>query len=133
MLSKLTKQHKPHSSLYLPSSNSWLLVGPSKPRSLLSQLLENVVDEAAHDPHGFARDPDIRAHLLQSLEDVDLVCLYALLGSLLLLICSAALLGQFLICRWSLLRFLSRFLLGWLLLCFWRHQERLNFWDFACL
>ncbi|KAL0731840.1 hypothetical protein Bca4012_027934 [Brassica carinata] len=46
---------------------------------LVGKLLEDVVDEAVHDFHGFALDPSIWVNLLQHLEDVNLVGLNALL------------------------------------------------------
>ena len=65
--------------LDLSRSNGWLLVVASQSGSLLSELLEDIVDEAVHDPHGLARDTDVWVNLLQDLEDVDLVSLHAFL------------------------------------------------------
>uniref|UniRef100_N1R496 Uncharacterized protein n=1 Tax=Aegilops tauschii TaxID=37682 RepID=N1R496_AEGTA len=59
---------------------------------LADELLKDVVDEGVHDGHGLGGDADVRVHLLQHLEDVDLVRLHALIGLLLLLV-GAALLG----------------------------------------
>ncbi|KAJ0917528.1 hypothetical protein HanRHA438_Chr05g0206961 [Helianthus annuus] len=133
MLSQFTRKHKPHSSLNLPTGNRRLLVIPSKPRALLSKLLKNIINKTVHDPHSFARDSDIRMHLFQHLEDVDLIRLNALLRSLLLLVrctCSGFF-REFLPGFWLLLRrcflgcrsflLLCRFLLGRLLLCLWCH------------
>ena len=68
--------------LDLSRSNGWLLVVASQSGSLLSELLEDIVDEAVHDPHGLARDTDVWVNLLQDLEDVDLVSLHTLLHPL---------------------------------------------------
>ena len=78
MLSKLAGKHQSYCSLDLLRSNHR--------RDLLGQLLEAVIDEAVHYPHGLAGDPDVRVNLLQHLEDVDLVGLNALLRALLLLV-----------------------------------------------
>ncbi|KAF5955964.1 hypothetical protein HYC85_008820 [Camellia sinensis] len=133
VLSQFTRKNKPDSCLDLPRSNGRLLVIPSEPRGFLSELLEDVVDEAVHDPHGLARDPDVRMNLFQHLEDVDLVGLNALLRPLLLLFsggCSALLRQllpglRFLLRRSFLgdgaLLLLRWLLLGGLLLSLWRH------------
>ena len=86
MLSKLAGKHQSYCSLDLLRSDHRLLVVASQPRCLLGQLLEAVIDEAVHYPHGLAGDPDVRVNLLQHLEDVDLVGLNALLRALLLLV-----------------------------------------------
>ncbi|RID66590.1 hypothetical protein BRARA_D01720 [Brassica rapa] len=86
VLSELTGENKPHSGLNLAGGDRGLLVVPRELGGLLGELLEDVVDEAVHDPHGLARDPDVRVDLLQDLEDVDLVRLDALLAPLLLLV-----------------------------------------------
>ena len=65
--------------LDLSRSNGWLLVIASQSGNLLSELLEDIVDEAVHDPHGLAGDIDVWVNLLQDLEDVDLVSLHAFL------------------------------------------------------
>ncbi|RWW59248.1 hypothetical protein BHE74_00033833 [Ensete ventricosum] len=58
--------------------------------SLLSELLEGVVDEGVHDALGLSRNAEIRAHLLEHLEDVELVGLPALLRLLLLFVARGA-------------------------------------------
>ncbi|WZZ21702.1 hypothetical protein YC2023_123089 [Brassica napus] len=135
VLRQLSRQHKPHRGLNLPRSDGRLLVVPRKLGTLTSELLEDVVDEAVHDPHRFARDSDVGVNLLQDLEDVDLVSLDALLLHLLLLITArAGFLGELLPGLWFLLRrsflgfgfLLRRLLGGWfllrgLLLCLGRH------------
>ncbi|KAF7823575.1 hypothetical protein G2W53_021719 [Senna tora] len=86
VLGQFSGQHESHGGLDLPGSDRRLLVVASEPRRLLSELLEDVVDEAVHDPHGLAGDSNVRMDLLEDLEDVDLVGLDALLASLLLLV-----------------------------------------------
>ncbi|KVI07483.1 hypothetical protein Ccrd_014179 [Cynara cardunculus var. scolymus] len=72
MFRQFTGKYKSHSGLNLPGSNRRLLIVPSKPRGLLSQLLEDIVDKRVHNPHSLARDSNVRMNLLQNLEDVDL-------------------------------------------------------------
>ncbi|GER53706.1 cell division control 48-E-like protein [Striga asiatica] len=97
VLSQLPRKHQPHGGLDLARGYGRLLVVPRETGRLLGELLKDVVDEAVHDTHGLARDPDVRVNLLQNLEDVDLVSLNALLRPLLLLVAGgAALLGKFL-------------------------------------
>ena len=113
MLGELAGENKTNGGLDLARGDGRLLVVAREPGRFLSELLEDVVDEAVHDPHGFAGDPDVRVHLLQHLEYVDLVRLHALLVSLLLLLLAR---GGFL---WDLLLgfcFLRRSLLRGLLL-----------------
>ncbi|KAL4343946.1 hypothetical protein AHAS_Ahas11G0129200 [Arachis hypogaea] len=86
MLGKLTGEDKPYSGLDLPRSDCWFLVIPSQSRSFLSELLKDVIDKTVHDPHGFARDPNVRVNLLQNLKYVDLVGFNAFLHPLLLLV-----------------------------------------------
>ncbi|KAE8688710.1 hypothetical protein F3Y22_tig00110956pilonHSYRG00055 [Hibiscus syriacus] len=85
VLSQLPRQNQPDGRLNLPRRDCRLLVVTSEPGSFISKLLENVVDETIHNPHGLTRNPHIRVNLLQNLEDIDLVGFHALLGSLLLL------------------------------------------------
>ena len=98
MLSQFTRKNKSHRSLDLARCDGRLLVVTSKSRRFLRKLFEDVIDEAVHDAHGLAGDPDIRVNLLQNLEDVDLVGLNDLLHPLLLLVSStgAGLFGSFL-------------------------------------
>ena len=86
MLGQLPRQDQSYGSLNLTGGDGGLLVIACEPRRFLSQLLEDVVDEAVHNTHGFAGNADIRMDLLQHLEDVDLVGFNALLASLLLLV-----------------------------------------------
>src|SRR5574339_505023 len=127
VLGQLTRKNKAHRRLDLPRGDGWLLVVASELGGFLSELLENVVDETVHNPHGFAGDSNVGMDLVEHLEDVDLVSLDALLGSLLFLIrCvfGKLLLGSRLLLRRSLLGLLLLrrwLLLGWLLLGLWRH------------
>ena len=86
MFSKLSRKYETDGRLNLATGNSRLLVVASKASSFLCKLLKDVVDEGVHDPHGFRGDACVRVHLLQNLEDVDLVGLDALLDLLLLLV-----------------------------------------------
>ncbi|KAF2321893.1 hypothetical protein GH714_004235 [Hevea brasiliensis] len=72
MFSQFPRKHQFYGSLDLPRSNSGFLVVPSKSRGFMCKLLEDIVDKRVHDAHGLARDPDVRVHLLQNLEYVDL-------------------------------------------------------------
>ncbi|KAA8545174.1 hypothetical protein F0562_019937 [Nyssa sinensis] len=86
VLSQFTRKNKAHGCLDLPRSDGGLLVVPRELGGLLSELLEDVIDEAVHDPHSLAEDPDVRVDLFQHLEDIDLIGLDALLDPLLLLV-----------------------------------------------
>ncbi|RDX79291.1 hypothetical protein CR513_40302, partial [Mucuna pruriens] len=88
MLGKLPGQNQPDRGLNLPGRDGRLLVVASESGRFLSKLLEDIVDEAVHDSHGFARNTNVRVHLLQHLEDVYLVRLHTLLRPLLLLVFS---------------------------------------------
>ncbi|KAJ9548247.1 LOW QUALITY PROTEIN: hypothetical protein OSB04_020790 [Centaurea solstitialis] len=70
MLSQFSGKNKSHGGLDLPRRDRRLLVVPGEPRALLRELLEDIVDETVHDPHGLARDSDIWMNLLQHLEDI---------------------------------------------------------------
>lgn len=117
---KLPGQDKPDRGLNLPRGNGWLLVVPSQTRRFLCKLLEDIVDEAVHDSHGFAWNTNVRVHLLQDLEDVNFVSLHALLRLLLILL-SGTFLWDFLLSSWLLLR--RRLLAGRLLLCLLCHSQ----------
>uniref|UniRef100_A0A453T245 Uncharacterized protein n=1 Tax=Aegilops tauschii subsp. strangulata TaxID=200361 RepID=A0A453T245_AEGTS len=92
VLGELAGEDEAYGGLDLPGRDGGLLVVAGELGGLAGELLEDVVDEGVHDGHGLGGDADVRVHLLQHLEDVDLVRLHALLGLLLLLV-SAALLG----------------------------------------
>ncbi|KAJ1416873.1 hypothetical protein SESBI_17030 [Sesbania bispinosa] len=117
MFGQFTGKNQTHSGLHLTRGDGWLLVVASQTRCLLSELLEDVVDEVVHDPYGLAGNADVRVHLLQHLEDVNLVCFNAFLHTLLLLVASTflrdLLLGLGLLLRRS---FLCRLILSGLLL-----------------
>merc|ERR1719239_1362525 len=72
-----------HASPTLQAAGGELVV-MSKLRSLGSNSLKEVVDEAVHDAHGFGRDTSVRVDLLQHLVDVDCVRLLPLPLALLL-------------------------------------------------
>ncbi|RDX70054.1 hypothetical protein CR513_50743, partial [Mucuna pruriens] len=117
VLGKLTREDEANRGLDLAGGNGRLLVVASKSRRFLSELLKDIVDEAVHDPHGLAGDPDVRVHLLQNLEYVNLVSLHTLRLLLLLFVARGRLLWYPLLrlrlLRRSLLRglLLRRFLL----------------------
>ena len=81
---------------------------------LLFELLKDIVDEAVHDPHSLAQNPNIGVNLFENLEKVDLISPDTLLDLLLLLLLQIAI--AFL---WDLLLGLRRSFLccHWLLLC----------------
>lgn len=83
MLGEFIGQNEAHRSLDLPGGDGRLLNVPRKTGGLLSELFEDVVDEAIHDTHGLAGDSNTGVDLLEHLKDVDLVCLQALLSPLL--------------------------------------------------
>ncbi|GER28628.1 hypothetical protein STAS_04433 [Striga asiatica] len=115
VLGELAREDEPDGGLDLARRYRRLLIVPRQPRRLDGQLLEYVVDEAVHDSHGLARDPDVRVDLLQHLEYVDLVRLAVLLHLLLPLPIAALL-------RDLLLRLRRHFLRrGWLLLSLGSH------------
>uniref|UniRef100_A0A8R7TSF1 Uncharacterized protein n=1 Tax=Triticum urartu TaxID=4572 RepID=A0A8R7TSF1_TRIUA len=116
VLGELAGEDEADGGLDLAGRDGGLLVVARQLGRLAGQLLEDVVDEGVHDGHGLGGDADVRVHLLQHLEDVDLVRLHALLGLLLALLVPAALLGRRhlllrlgLLPRWGLLH---RLLLG---------------------
>ena len=121
MLGELTGEDEADGGLDLPGRDGGLLVVPRQLGRLRRQLLEDVVDEGVHDGHGLGRDADVRVHLLQHLEDVDLVRLHRLLRLLLSLLLAAflarglarrePLLGLRLLPRRGLLCLLRRWLL----------------------
>ena len=116
MLGELSGEDKAHRGLDLPGGDGGLLVVAREAGGLLGELLEDVVDERVHDRHGLGGDTNVRVHLLEDLEDIDLVGLDALLGLLLPLLLAALLAGA----RHALLGL--RLLLGGLLLGLGRHH-----------
>jgi len=124
VLRQFARKNKPNRSLDFPRGDSRLLIVSSESRRFLSELLEDIIDEAVHDAHGLAGDSNVRVNLLEDLEDVDLVGLNALLHLLLLLVAGAGLLRELFAGLWLLLRrslLLYRLFLGGLLLCLGRH------------
>jgi hypothetical protein len=94
VLGELAGEDEADGGLDLAGGDGGLLVVPRELGGLGGELLEDVVDEGVHDGHGLGGDADVGVHLLQHLEDVDLVGLHALLRPLLALLVAAALLGR---------------------------------------
>ncbi|KAG2592829.1 hypothetical protein PVAP13_5NG583501 [Panicum virgatum] len=110
VLGELAGEDEAHRGLDLPGGDGGLLV-----------LLEDVVDERVHDGHGLGGDTNVRVHLLEDLEDIDLVGLDALLGLLLAALLAGAR-HALLSLRLLLGLLLCRLPLGGLLLGFGRHH-----------
>jgi hypothetical protein len=104
VLGELPGEDEAHGGLDLTGGDGGLLVVPRELGGLGGELLEDVVDEGVHDGHGLRGDADVRVHLLQHLEDVDLVGLHALLALLPAPLSLAALLAGGLACWDTLLR-----------------------------
>jgi len=113
VLGKFAGENKTHGSLDFSGSDGGFFVVASESRRFLSELLKDVIDEAVHDPHGLAGDPNVRVNLLEDLENVDFVGLNTLCLSLLLLVSGGSILRNLLLS----LRFLSRSLLCRFFLC----------------
>jgi hypothetical protein len=103
VLGELAGEDEAHRGLDLAGGDGGLLVVVGEAGGFLRELLEDVVDEGVHDGHGLGGDPDVRVHLLEHLEDVDLVGLDALLRPLLALLVAAAILARRLARRQPLL------------------------------
>jgi hypothetical protein len=103
VLGELAGEDEADGGLDLAGGDGGLLVVARELGGLGGELLEDVVDEGVHDGHGLGGDADVGVHLLQHLEDVDLVGLHALLRPLLALLVAAALLGRRLARRQPLL------------------------------
>uniref|UniRef100_A0A453N467 Uncharacterized protein n=1 Tax=Aegilops tauschii subsp. strangulata TaxID=200361 RepID=A0A453N467_AEGTS len=115
MLGELAGEDEADGGLDLAGRDGGLLVVPRELGGLAGELLEDVVDEGVHDGHGLGGDADVGVHLLEHLEDVDLVRLHALLGLLLPLLVAALLGRRHLLLRLGLLArggLLHRLLLG---------------------
>jgi len=84
VLGQLTGQKQTDGRLDFPASDGGTLVVVGKTRGLSSNALENVVDEAVHDRHGFGGDASVGMDLLQHFVDVNGVALLPL--ALLLLV-----------------------------------------------
>lgn len=75
VLGQLTGEEETHGSLDFPTGDGRALVVVSQAGRLGRDPLENVVDEAVHDAHGFGGDTGVGVYLLQHLVDVDSVTL----------------------------------------------------------
>ncbi|KAJ1282567.1 hypothetical protein BS78_03G062500, partial [Paspalum vaginatum] len=93
VLGELPWENEAHGGLDLAGRDGGLLVVARELGGLGGELLEDVVDEGVHDGHGLGRDADVGVHLLQHLEDVDLVRLHRLLRLLPPLLVAALLAG----------------------------------------
>ncbi|CAN8009184.1 unnamed protein product, partial [Ixodes pacificus] len=71
VLGKFTWQQQTNGGLDLPAGDGGTLVIVRQTRRLGCDPLEDVVDKAVHDGHGFAGDAGVRMHLLQDLIDVN--------------------------------------------------------------
>jgi hypothetical protein len=94
VLGELPGKDEAHGGLDLTGGDGRLLVIARELGGLSSELLEDIVNEGVHDGHGLGGDANVRVHLLQHLEDVDLVGLHALLALLLAPLALAAFLGS---------------------------------------
>ena len=108
VLGELTGEDEADGGLDLARGQGGLLVHASELGSLGSNLLKLVGDEGVEDGHGLGGDPGVGVHLLQHLEDVELVGFVSLLGLLLGSILLHGLLGSGLLsgggshCDWLL-------------------------------
>jgi len=73
VLGQFSGKQKPDSSLDFPRSNGRSFVVMSQTRCLSSDTLEDIIDEAVHDAHGFTGNSSIRVNLFQYFVDVDSV------------------------------------------------------------
>ena len=93
MLSQLSGQEKPDSSLDLPGGDGGPLVVVSQFGSLTSNTPEDVIDKRVHDAHGLAGNTSVGVNLLQHLVDVDSVGFFPFLVPLLAVTLGDAFLG----------------------------------------
>lgn len=100
MLGQLTGQQETDGRLDFPTGDGRSLVVVGQTGRFAGDALEDVVDEAVHDRHGFGGDASVGVNLLQHFVDVDGVALLPLallllvsLGNVLLGL--AGLLGSF--------------------------------------
>jgi len=91
MLGQLSRQDEADSSLDLSTGDCGSLVIVSQTGGLSSDSLKDIIDEAVHDAHGFARDTSVWVHLLQHLVYVDAIAFLPL--PFLLLVSGAGSLG----------------------------------------
>ena len=87
VLGKFARKEKSDGGLNLATGDGGALVVVRQTRCLSSDTLEDIVDEAVHDRHGFPRNAGVRVNLLQHLVDVDSV---GFLPALLLLLVALA-------------------------------------------
>jgi len=81
-------KNQPYSSLHLTASYCGSLVVVSKSWCFTCNSFEDIIDEAVHDAHSFARHTSVGVHLLQHLVDVDTIAFFSF--PLLFLITSAS-------------------------------------------
>lgn len=91
MLSQFTGQQETDGGLDLAAGDGRPLVVVGQAGRLGSDALEDVVDEAVHDAHGFGRDAGVGVDLLQDFVDVDGIAFLPL--ALLLLVSLGDVLG----------------------------------------
>lgn len=92
MLGQFTGQQETDGGLDLAAGDGRPLVVVSQAGRLGSDALEDVVDEAVHDAHGFGRDAGVGVDLLQDFVDVDSIAFLPL--ALLLLVSLGDVLGR---------------------------------------
>jgi len=73
MLGQFTWEQQTDCCLDLSAGDGGSLVVVCKTRRFGSNALENVVDKAVHDAHGFSRNTGVGVDLLHDLVDVDAV------------------------------------------------------------
>ena len=71
VLSELTREEEPDSSLDFTRGDGGPLVVVSQTGSLSSDSLKEIIDKGVHDAHGLGGDTSVRVDLLQHLVDVD--------------------------------------------------------------
>ena len=98
VLSQFTGEEETDGGLDLPRGDCGSLVVVSETGCLGGDSLEDVVDKAVHDGHGFAADTGVGVNLFQHLVDVDAVALLPPLSLLLVAntggLCLTGLLGS---------------------------------------
>jgi len=82
VLCELTWEDEADGGLDLSGGEGWLLVDAAELGCLAGDLLKHVGDEGVEDGHSLGADAGVWVHLLQDLEDVELVALHSLLGLL---------------------------------------------------
>ena len=92
VLSELTREEEPDSSLDLTGGDGGPLVVVSESAGLGGDSLEQIVDERVHDGHGLGGDSSVWVDLLEHLVDVERIGLLPLLA-LAFALATASLLG----------------------------------------